>query len=131
VIVDTSAVVALLFGEPAGVSVEERLLAEKCLMSAATRVELGIVIEAKTGPPGTQLLEELLMRAGVEVVPVDGEQASVAITCWRRFGKGRHAASLNYGDTFAYALAWTLGEPLLYVGNDFAQTDIKAVVLGG
>jgi len=125
VIVDTSAVVALLFGEPAGSSVERKLLAEPCQMSAATRVELGIVIEAKAGPEGTQLLDELLTRAGVEIVPVDDGQATAAISGWRQFGKGRHSAGLNYGDTFAYALAWTRNEPLLFVGDDFAQTDIE------
>ena len=95
-------------------------------MSAATRVELGIVFEARTGPAGTQLLDELLARIGVEVVAVDAEQAASALVCWRRFGKGRHRAGLNLGDTFSYALARELGSPLLCVGEDFAATDVQA-----
>jgi ribonuclease VapC len=94
-------------------------------MSAATRLELGIVIEAKAGAEGTQLLEELLARVGMRVEPVDAALAQDAIVCWRRFGRGRHPAGLDYGDTFAYALARRLGEPLLFVGDGFAQTDVS------
>ena len=93
-------------------------------MSAATRVELGIVIEAKTGPAGTQLLDELLGRVAMEIVAVDLELAEEAIVAWRRFGKGRHQAGLNFGDTFSYALARRLGQPLLFVGDDFSRTDL-------
>ncbi len=124
IVVDTSAIVAVLFGEPEGEGLESRLLAEPCVISAATRVELGIVIEAKTGPAGTQLLEELLGRIEIDVVPLDTELAGEAAVCWRRFGKGRHSAGLNFGDTFAYALSRRLGQPLLFVGNDFSQTDV-------
>lgn len=80
-------------------------MAEPCVMSAATRVELGIVVEAKTGPGGTQLLEELLARIGLVVAAVDGPLAHEALVGWRRFGKGRHAAGLNFGDCFSYALS--------------------------
>lgn len=125
IVVDTSAIVAVMFGEEGSADVERRLLAERCVISAATRVELGIVIEAKKGPAGTQLLEELLGRLEVEVVPVDVELAEEAIVCWRRFGKGRHRASLNFGDTFSYALARQLGQPLVFVGDDFAHTDVE------
>ncbi len=124
IVVDTSAIVAVLFGEPGREGLERRLLAEPCVISAATRVELGIVIEAKTGPAGTQLLEELLARIEIEVVPVDAQLAEEAIVCWRRFGKGRHQAGLNFGDTFSYALSRRLGQPLLFVGKDFSQTDV-------
>lgn len=126
IVVDTSAVVAVLLGEEGWRDLERRLVDETCVMSAATRVELGIVIEARTGPAGTQLLDELLARIGVEVVAVDAEQAASALVCWRRFGKGRHRAGLNLGDTFSYALARELGSPLLYVGEDFAATDVQA-----
>ncbi len=95
-------------------------------MSAVTRVELGIVIEAKTGSAGTQLLEELLGRLAIEVVPVDAKLAEEAIVAWRRFGKGRHRARLNFGDTFSYALARRLGQPLLFVGDDFSHTDVTS-----
>jgi len=124
IVVDTSAIVAVLFGEDGSAELERRLFAEQCVMSAATRVELGIVIEAKTGSEGTQLLEELLGRVAIEVVAVDAELAEEAIVAWRRFGKGRHQAGLNFGDTFSYALARRLGQPLLFVGDDFSRTDI-------
>ncbi len=124
IVVDTSAIVAVLFGEPSGEGLERRLLAEPCVISAATRVELGIVIEAKTGPSGTQLLEELLARIEIKVAPVDAELAEEAMVCWRRFGRGRHRAGLNFGDTFSYALSRRLGQPLLFVGDDFSQTDV-------
>ena len=124
IVVDTSAIVAVLFGEDGGAELEGRLLGERCVMSAATRVELGIVIEAKAGAAGTQLLEELLGRVGIEVVPVDAELAEEAIVAWRRFGKGRHQAGLNFGDTFSYALARSLGQPLMFVGDDFSHTDL-------
>ena len=124
IVVDTSAIVAVLFGESGSVDVERHLLGDRCVMSAATRVELGIVIEAKTGSAGTQLLEELLRRVEIEVVPVDSDLAEEALICWRRFGKGRHRAGLNFGDTFSYALALRLGQPLLFVGDDFSQTDV-------
>ncbi len=123
-VVDTSAIVAVLFAEPGGEAIERRLMDEQCVMSAATRVELGIVIEAKTGPPGTQLLEELLARIEISVAPLDEDLAADALVCWRRFGKGRHQAALNYGDTFSYALARRLGQPLLFVGDDFSHTDV-------
>lgn len=123
-VVDTSAIVAVLLGEPERGRVEAVLVGEPCVMSAATRVELGIVVEARTGPAGSQLLEELLARIEVDVVPVDVEQAREAVTCWRRFGKGRHPAGLNLGDTFSYALARRLAAPLLFVGDDFSRTDI-------
>jgi ribonuclease VapC len=124
-VVDTSAVVALLFGEPGSDEIERKLTETSCVMSAPTRVELGIVIEAKKGPAGTQLLEELLARVGCEVVPMDADLADAAIVCWRRFGKGRHEAGLNLGDTFSYALARSVHEPLLFVGHDFSETDIS------
>lgn len=124
IVVDTSAIVAVLFGEEGIAELELRLLEERCVMSAATRVELGIVIEAKTGSAGTQLLEELLGRLAIEVAPVDAELAEEAFVAWRRFGKSRHQAGLNFGDTFSYALARRLGQPLLFVGDDFSHTDV-------
>ena len=124
IVVDTSAVVAVLLGEDGWRRIESRLLEDACAMSAATRVELGIVVEARTGPAGVQLLEELLARVGMDVVAVDAQQAATALVCWRRFGKGRHRAGLNFGDTFSYALAREVGAPLLFVGDDFAATDV-------
>ena len=125
-VVDTSAVVAVLFGEPGSKDIERKLVESPCIMSAATRVELGIVVEARAGPAGGQLLEELLARIEVRIEPVDAGLADEAMVCWRRFGRGRHPAGLNYGDTFSYALARRLGLPLLFVGDDFARTDVLA-----
>ena len=124
IVVDTSAVVAVLFGEPGGEGIAQKLVDSPCVMSAATRVELGIVIEARTGAAGTQLLEEFLARVDMQVEPVDAELADEALVCWRRFGKGRHDAGLNVGDTFSYALARRIGQPLLFVGDDFSRTDV-------
>jgi ribonuclease VapC len=72
-------------------------------------------------------LDRLLFRLGVEVVPVSREYAEIARSAFRRFGKGRHPAGLNFGDCFAYALAQALGEPLLFAGDDFSQTDVAVV----
>ncbi len=93
-------------------------------MSAATRVELGIVIEAKRGAAGVLLLDELMARLDIRIEPVDEGMAEEALACWRRFGKGRHPAALNFGDVFSYALARQHGLPLLCVGDDFSRTDI-------
>lgn len=123
-VVDTSAIIAVLFNEPGSEKIKHKLMNASCVMSAATRVELGIVIEARKGAAGIQLLEELLARIEIQIAPVDTELADEAIVCWRRYGKGRHPASLNYGDTFSYALARRLGQPLLFVGDDFPQTDV-------
>ena len=125
-VVDTSAVVSVLLGEPGSDEVERKLGASPCVMSAATRVELAIVIESRAGSAGAQLLQELLDRIEIQIEPVDARLADEAMVCWRRFGKGRHPAGLNYGDTFSYALARRLGLPLLFVGDDFAQTDVLA-----
>ena len=122
-VVDTSAIVAVLLGEPGSEDIERKLMGAPCVMSAATRVELGIVVEAKTGAAGVLLLEELLARIEVQIEPVDADLAEEALACWRRFGKGRHPAALNYGDVSSYALARRLGQPLLFAGDDFSQTD--------
>jgi ribonuclease VapC len=86
-----------------------------------------LVIEARKGEPGGRELDTLISKAEIVVVPVDAEQVLEARRAYRRFGKGRHAADLNFGDIFAYALARTSGEPLLFKGDDFAKTDIGRV----
>ena len=123
-VVDSSAMIAVLFGEPGGKDIERKLVSSPCTMSTATRVELGIVVEARAGPAGAQLLEELLARIEIRIEPVDANLANEALVCWRRFGKGRHPAGLNFGDTFSYALARRMVVPLLFVGDDFSQTDV-------
>ena len=98
-----------------------------CLLSAATLVEAGMVVEARQGHAGAQDLQLLIDRIGAEIVPIDAEAAAVALSAWRRFGKGRHPAALNFGDCVSYALAKVSGAPLLYKGDDFSQTDIIRV----
>ncbi len=123
-IVDTSALIAVLRREPDMDRLIERLLAAADIrISAATLIETRIVAERDGGGQELVELTELL---GVEVVAVDARQGELAFEGFRRFGKGRHAAGLNFGDLFAYALARALDEPLLFKGDDFARTDIKA-----
>lgn len=123
-VIDTSAIVAILQGEPERRSFIEAMEdAASLRMSAATFVEVSMVIEARYGAEGVRELDHFLDRAGVEIVPVDIEQARAARTAFSRFGKGRHPAGLNHGDCFSYALAVVTGERLLCKGGDFAQTD--------
>lgn len=129
IVVDTSALFAILANEPErDTFVEVIAAADRCVVSAATHVETGILISARYGPAGQHYLSTFLSRAGIETKPVDAEQAMTAITAYRRFGKGLHPAGLNYGDCFSYALAHTLDVPLLFKGNDFPETDIKRAV---
>ncbi len=125
VVVDTSAVVAILQSEDGhAVLLEHLAQAPRRLMSAATRVELGMVVEARYGTPGRELADRFVRDAAIELVAVDGETADRALSAWRRFGKGRHPAALNFGDCFSYALAEDTGFPLLCTGRDFAATDL-------
>jgi len=128
-VLDTSALLALLFDEPEAedfrAAVEEDTTR---LVSAATLLETALVIEARKGEPGGRELDTLIHKAEVVVVPVDAEHVFEARRAYRRFGKGRHAAGLNFGDVFAYALARTAGEALLFKGDDFAKTDIGRVI---
>jgi ribonuclease VapC len=124
-VVDTSALIAYLEDEPEATRVGAALTSGAPLrISTATVLEAGIVVEAKRGEHGGRELDLLLHRLGVEQVPVTIEHVELARSAWRRYGKGRHPAGLNYGDCFAYALAAVVGEPLLFVGEDFSKTDI-------
>ena len=128
-IVDTSAVLAILQDEPERRRFNEAVeAADSRLMSVATFVEVSIVIESRFGAEGLHHLDLFVDRAGMELVPVDVEQTRVARGAFSRFGKGRHRAALNYGDCFSYALAQVMGEPLLYKGEDFSGTDIRSVL---
>jgi ribonuclease VapC len=128
-VLDTSALLVLLLDEPEAEefrgAVEEDTTR---LVSAATLLEAALVIEARKGEPGGRELDSLIHKAEIAVVAVDAEQVSEARRAYRRFGKGHHAAGLNFGDVFAYALARTSGEPLLFKGGDFAKTDVGRVV---
>lgn len=128
-VLDTSALVAILLGEP------ERdqfitALAEAAdpLISAGTLLEASIVLQSKLGDGGLGDLDELLATAGVRCVAVDLAQVHAARDAFARFGKGRHAAALNYGDCFAYALAKVAEAPLLFKGDDFGRTDVAAAI---
>ncbi len=126
-VIDTSAIVAIFFDEPDAPHYRERIADDPIrLVSAATLVEAAMVIESRFGEAGGAELDLWLHKATVEVVAVTAEHADQARRAWRRFGKGRHPAGLNYGDCFSYALASLTGEPLLFKGNDFKQTDIEA-----
>jgi ribonuclease VapC len=128
-VIDTSAIIAMLGGEPEAESFRAAVEADPVrMMSTASFLEAAIVVENRKGEPGGRELDLWLHRAEVELVPVDAEQAELARAAFRRYGKGRHPAGLNFGDCFPYALAAVSGEPLLFKGNDFPLTDIAAVV---
>jgi ribonuclease VapC len=124
-VIDTSALIAILQDEPERRSFNEAIeIADSCRMSVANFVETSIVIEVRYGAEGLRDLDRFVDRSGIELAPVDLEQAREARLAFSRFGRGRHSAGLNFGDCFAYALARILGEPLLHKGHDFSQTDI-------
>jgi len=124
-VVDTSALAAILFAEQDYEDLAERLEgAERLLLSAASLVELSMVVESRKGEEGARQIDLLVYRTQIEIVPVDAEQAEIAREAWRRFGKGRHPAGLNFGDCFSYALAKQTGLPLLFKGADFGLTDL-------
>jgi ribonuclease VapC len=127
-VIDTSAVMAILLGEPEEHAFRGAIkAASNRLLSASSRVEVGIVALGRGGEPGLELAQALVETLTLDVVPVSAEHARLAIDAFRRFGKGRHPAGLNFGDCFAYALARATGEPLLFKGGDFPQTDIERV----
>ena len=127
-VIDTSALLAILFGEPEAERIARAIAADgRRLVSAFTLLEASVVVEARKGEAGGRELDLLLHRASVDVVPLQTEQAEAARRAWRQFGKGRHPAGLNLGDCCAYALARHAGEPLLFKGDDFARTDVQAV----
>jgi ribonuclease VapC len=129
-VIDTSAVLAILQDEPERRAFNEAIeAADSRSLSVASFVEASIVIEVRFGAEGIRHLDRLLDQAGVTVMAVDVEQGKVARQAFSRFGKGRHVAGLNFGDCFSYALAQVLGEPLLYKGEDFSQTDVSGYPL--
>ena len=124
-ILDTSAALAILFAEPDAETYARAITeSNSCRMSAATFVELAIVVEAQTNNSGARQLDVFFRRAGIVIDPVTEEQAHMARQAYIDFGKGRHPAGLNFGDCFSYALAKITGEPLLFKGEDFKKTDI-------
>jgi ribonuclease VapC len=127
-VIDTSALVAIFLAEPERRPFLEHILqAESKLLSAANSLETGIVLEARRGEAVGREFDLFIMRAKIEIVSVDAEQSEIARSAWRKYGKGRHAAGLNFGDCFAYALAKFVGQQLLAKGEDFRFTDVELV----
>ncbi|MGH3518439.1 MAG: type II toxin-antitoxin system VapC family toxin [Haloechinothrix sp.] len=130
-ILDTSAIIASIFGELAAARIAVRIgEATVCRISAPTLVEASVVLIGKEGARGQSLLASFLQRRTFDVVSFGDAHWRSAQSAFHRFGKGRHPASLNFGDCLTYAAAWVAGEPLLCVGDDFAQTDLELVDLG-
>jgi ribonuclease VapC len=130
VIVDTSALVAILLAEPDWFPLAEALSAATSVkLSAACFVELGIVVDRRGKPVLSRKADELLERLEIRIEPVTERQARIAREAYRDYGRGSgHPAKLNFGDCFAYALARDLGEPLLYKGTDFSHTEIRSAL---
>jgi len=129
-VIDSSALFAVLFGEPEAEDYVRALASSgRKFMSAVNKLETMIVVEARKGMVGTGALARLLTAAGMEIIPFDSSQAEIAMAAWRRYGKGRHPAGLNMGDCAAYALASTLNDSLLFKGGDFSRTDAVPAML--
>ena len=127
-IVDSSAIVAIVLREPGWEKVVARLGAEATpAIGAPTLAETGLVLTAKIGTKARILLSRLLQETGLTVIPFAEEHWRIAVDAYARFGKGRHAAALNFGDCLTYAVARLAGQPLLFVGGDFSKTDLPPV----
>lgn len=124
-VIDTSALVAIFLGEPERQNFLAAIMSDATrLISAANVLETGIVLESRQGEAAGREFDLFVVRASLEIAPVDAEQVDLARSAWRKYGKGRHPAGLNFGDCFSYALAKLSGETLLAKGADFAGTDI-------
>jgi ribonuclease VapC len=128
-VIDSSALVALLLAEPETEAfVSAIAAASDRLLSTASYLETAIVMTARLGPQGQEKLDSLLAGLSIVLVPFTSEQARLAVTAFRRYGRGRHPAGLNYGDCFTYALTKLTGDRVLFKGNDFSHTDLAAAV---
>jgi ribonuclease VapC len=128
-VVDTSALIAIAWGEPERERFQDMIEREPVrLMSAASVLEASIVVICRAGQAGAaravEALSQLIEQLGLEIEPVTPQQVRLAQIAYRTYGKGLHAAGLNFGDCFAYALARATGRPLLFKGSDFAKTDL-------
>lgn len=129
IVVDTSAIMAILNGEPEAAAITDLLsLADDLIMAAPTKFELLMVAVGRKEEPGRDMAEALLAQFNMVVAPWTDEHARLAADAFLRFGKGRHKAALNFGDCMSYALAKSVDAPLLFKGNDFAETDVKAAL---
>jgi ribonuclease VapC len=125
-IVDTSAIVAIVLQEPGYEVLQDKLSrATATGIGAPTLTELGVVLSARLKQDARGLIARLLDSAGIQVVPFGEAHYTAAVGAWLRFGKGRHPAALNFGDCMSYAVASLAGQPLLCVGEDFARTDLE------
>lgn len=125
-IVDSSAVLAVIFGEADAARYSDAMAgAEACRMAAPVWFEAAMVVEGRGGLAAAQRLDDFMAEAGMEIVAFTADHARAAQKAWRRFGKGRHRAGLNYGDCLSYALAQARREALLFKGDDFIHTDIE------
>jgi len=128
-VIDSSVLLAILFDEPGAADFELAIEKDPVrLVSAGSLLEAGLVVEARLAEAGARELDLLMYKARIEIVAVDEAQVEVGRRGFRRFGKGRHPAALNFGDCFAYALSKTSGEPLLFKGEDFSKSDVTPVV---
>lgn len=126
-VIDTSALLAILLGEPEMRAFSKKIEADPVrLLSVASYLETAIIFDDRLGYEGARDLRLFLAEAEIEIVPVSLDQAEIARQAYRRFGRGNHPASLNFGDCFAYSLARMTGERLLFKGNDLSRTDIEA-----
>jgi ribonuclease VapC len=129
-VIDSSAIIAVLLNEANAAQIAKAIdSGSQRLLSAAGLLEASIVIESRKGEAAGRELDLLIYRAAIEVVAVDQDQVEIARIAWRRYGKGRHPAELNYGDCFSYALARSRRLPLLFQGENFSRIDIDAVPL--
>jgi ribonuclease VapC len=125
-VLDTSAILAILQDELERRKFNEAIEdAESRSLSTASFVECSMIVESRYGADGSRDLDLFIAKAQVSLIPVDEEQAELARRAFRKYGKGRHPAGLNFGDCFSYALAQALDEALLFKGNDFSQTDVE------
>ncbi|SFS09812.1 Uncharacterized protein, contains PIN domain [Agrococcus baldri] len=128
-IIDTSALIAVLADEPEADGLRELLAAYGGRMSAATLVEARMVAYGRAGAEAMRRLDQFVRRYGLEIVPFDAEQADAAADAFTAHGRGSgHPARLNYGDTFSYALSHVADEPLLFIGDDFSRTDLRSAL---
>ncbi len=128
-VIDSSAFVAIILGEPERLPFSQAIVSQPVrLASAATLLETTMVVLGRKGESGVAELQAFIQSTSIETAPFTAAHLDSAVDAFRRFGKGRHAAGLNFGDCFSYALAKATGEPLLFKGEDFALTDVKRAV---
>ena len=128
-VIDTSAIIAILNLEPEATILADAIASDSVrLMSMGTALELSIIVRARKEEAGIRELDFFLYKAAINLVNFDENQLKIARYAFEHYGKGRNPASLNFGDCFAYALSKTSGQPLLFKGNDFNQTDVTVAV---